>query len=307
MANIDLREIEGEFVVVGPQTQTLPLDGIRVGDVVRRIDGEAADDRVRAALDLAHGANQPARAFVVGTRLVRTNREHLALVVDDGTGERKWRGPTYELRELQHSDAVSKSWRTLEPGILYVDMDQFDADDIPPLEEALASAQALVVDLRAYPAFIIEDFLGLLSGPSLPFVRYRAPVLSKPGTWREALGPASGGGGDFAGPVVVLVDESTMSRSEYFVMALQVRKATIVVGSQTAGTDGNVSPIQLPGGLRLSFSGLEILYPNGARTQSRGVRVDIPVQPSIAGVRAGRDEILEAGRTAARKAAERGR
>ena len=61
----------------------------------------------------------------------------------------------------------------------------------------------------------------------------------------------------------MLVDESTMSRAEYFTMALQSVPGAIVVGSQTAGADGNVSSIALPGGITAHFSGVAVRYPDG--------------------------------------------
>lgn len=48
------------------------------------------------------------------------------------------------------------------------------------------------------------------------------------------------------------------------------------------------------GALRTMISGLGVFYPDGAPTQRVGVRVDVEVRPTIAGIRAGRDEVLEA-------------
>jgi C-terminal processing protease CtpA/Prc len=65
------------------------------------------------------------------------------------------------------------------------------------------------------------------------------------------------------------------------------------VGSATSGNDGNVSPIALPGGLHAMISGIGVFYPDKRRTQRIGVIPDVEVRPTIAGVRAGRDEVLE--------------
>jgi len=67
-----------------------------------------------------------------------------------------------------------------------------------------------------------------------------------------------------------------------------------VVGSQTAGADGNVSNIPLPGGQRAMFSGIGVFYPDGKPTQRVGIVPDVEVHATIAGLRAGRDEVLEA-------------
>jgi C-terminal processing protease CtpA/Prc len=67
----------------------------------------------------------------------------------------------------------------------------------------------------------------------------------------------------------------------------------IVIGSTTAGADGDVSEIPLPGGLRTAISGIGVFYPDKKPTQRVGIIPDIEVLPTIAGIRAGRDEVLE--------------
>jgi C-terminal processing protease CtpA/Prc len=65
------------------------------------------------------------------------------------------------------------------------------------------------------------------------------------------------------------------------------------VGSTTAGADGNVSEIFLPGGLRTLISGIGIYYPDGTETQRIGIVPDVVVKPTIEGIKKNRDEVLE--------------
>jgi C-terminal processing protease CtpA/Prc len=97
----------------------------------------------------------------------------------------------------------------------------------------------------------------------------------------------------YDGKIVVLVDESSLSQAEYTAIALQSAPHTVVVGSTTAGADGNVSGISLPGGLRTAISGLGVFYPDGSPSQRVGLRIDVEARPTIAGIRAGRDEVME--------------
>jgi C-terminal processing protease CtpA/Prc len=76
-------------------------------------------------------------------------------------------------------------------------------------------------------------------------------------------------------------------------MAFRAAPQAIVVGSTTAGADGNVSPIGLPGGLRTAISGIGVFYPDKRPTQRIGIVPDVEIRPTIAGIRAGRDEVLE--------------
>jgi C-terminal processing protease CtpA/Prc len=67
----------------------------------------------------------------------------------------------------------------------------------------------------------------------------------------------------------------------------------VIVGSTTSGADGNVSPFGLPGGLRTMISGLGVYYPDKQPTQRIGIVPGVDVKPTIAGIRVGRDEVLE--------------
>ncbi len=76
-------------------------------------------------------------------------------------------------------------------------------------------------------------------------------------------------------------------------MALRAAPGTLVIGSTTKGTDGNVSAIPLPGGLHTQISGIGVFYPDRHPTQRIGIVPDISVHPTVTGLRDRRDEILE--------------
>ncbi|WP_145673089.1 S41 family peptidase [Chitinophaga polysaccharea] len=56
-------------------------------------------------------------------------------------------------------------------------------------------------------------------------------------------------------------------------------------GSTTAGADGNVSYLTIPGGLNSLFTGIGVYYPNGEETQRVGIQPDIIVTPTVKGIR----------------------
>ena len=127
------------------------------------------------------------------------------------------------------------------------------------------------------------------------FARFTVGNPANPGTflWTRpvALLPAPP---MYSGSVVILVDESSQSQAEYTAIAFRSAPNSLVVGSTTAGADGNVSRIGLPGGLRTLISGIGVFYPDRRPTQQVGVVPDLVVQPTIAGIREGRDEVLDA-------------
>jgi C-terminal processing protease CtpA/Prc len=127
-----------------------------------------------------------------------------------------------------------------------------------------------------------------------PFVRFTVGDLANPGAfhWGPVLS-LSPKEPHYAGKLAILVDEVTLSSAEYTAMAFRVAPRAVVIGSTTAAADGNVSQIPLPGGLRTMVSGIGVFTPEKLPTQRVGIVPDVEVKPTIAGVRAGRDEVLQ--------------
>lgn len=100
-------------------------------------------------------------------------------------------------------------------------------------------------------------------------------------------------GNNYQGKLAVLVNENTQSSAEYTSMAFKATPNCVIIGSTTAGADGNVSRILLPGGLSTMISGIGIYYPNKVNTQRAGIVPDVVVNPTIEGIKKGKDEVLE--------------
>jgi hypothetical protein len=66
-----------------------------------------------------------------------------------------------------------------------------------------------------------------------------------------------------------------------------------IVGSATAGTNGDIAQIAEPTGCTTIFTGRRVTRLDGSRFHLIGVQPTIPVSRTIAGISAGRDEVLE--------------
>jgi C-terminal processing protease CtpA/Prc len=153
----------------------------------------------------------------------------------------------------------------------------------------------LIIDIRNYPSEFMVFALGsLLVEDETPFARFTEGDLSNPGAfhWTKSvvLQPQSP---HYTGKVVILVDEVSESQAEYTTMAFRAVRGAIVVGNTTAGADGNVSSLPLPGGLHTMISGIGVFYPDQTPTQRIGIVPNVQVKATIAGVRNGSDEVLE--------------
>jgi C-terminal processing protease CtpA/Prc len=97
----------------------------------------------------------------------------------------------------------------------------------------------------------------------------------------------------YKGKIVIIINETTQSQAEYTAMALRTAPNATVIGSTTAGADGDVVKFMLPGGVNTMISGYGVYYPDGKETQRIGIVPDIEVKPTVQGVREGKDELLE--------------
>lgn len=73
------------------------------------------------------------------------------------------------------------------------------------------------------------------------------------------------------------------------------------IGEPSAGTNGVPITVQLPGGFSMRFTGMRVPLQDGTALQGHGIVPDQVVHPTLTGVRAGRDEVLETALEVARK------
>jgi len=107
--------------------------------------------------------------------------------------------------------------------------------------------------------------LPLFKNPGV-FYFYKKPVSAGPETHNSDY---------YKGRVILLVNEKTQSHAEFTCMSFQQAPDVTVIGSQTAGADGNITKFTVPGGVTTTFSSLGIYYPDGSPTQRIGIVSDI--------------------------------
>ncbi|WP_443946662.1 S41 family peptidase [Pedobacter sp. AW1-32] len=171
----------------------------------------------------------------------------------------------------------------------FFDKDLPKETDLSRYSAELKNKKAIIFDMRKYPQSpgLFGYYLPLVLGKApFAFARYYAADLQNPGAFVHKEGienymyVAKDGtkplGDLYPGKIVILTDENTQSMGEWFSMMLRQFSAnTTVIGSQTAGADGDVKRLILPGGYRFSFTGNGIFYPDGRETQRIGIKPDI--------------------------------
>jgi C-terminal processing protease CtpA/Prc len=92
---------------------------------------------------------------------------------------------------------------------------------------------------------------------------------------------------------VILVNEITQSSSEFQAMVYKSLPNSTIVGSTTAGADGSLATINLPGYIVSAISGIGVYFPDGRETQRIGILPDIFIRPTIKGIINNKDEVLD--------------
>jgi C-terminal processing protease CtpA/Prc len=297
---VNLRMVDGRAFVTGySKEDTGKASGLRVGDEIAALDGVPVSEMVKGWIPNYAASNDTVRLRTITNLL--TNGQCGPATVNVKRGDA---AITMIATRLRLVEAGAQSWthdlpgpafRMLTPEIAYVKLSMLKNEDVVIDLLVALETKGLIVDDRNYPQGTAFELGSRLVEKSTEFAIFSVADMSNPGAFHTmpaeaVLTPAEP---HYAGKVVILVDEETMSQAEYTAMALRAAPNAIVVGSMTAGADGNVSRIPLPGGLQSLISGVGVFYPDGSPTQRVGIHVDVEARPTIEGIRAGRDEVLE--------------
>ena len=296
------RFIEGQAVVTGYSNATTGrATGLQVGDIVESLDGTPVQELVKRWAPYYPASNQPTRLRDMARVLTRGACTAARVSVRRAAGATTITAERQPLANIDRQaglthDTPGDTFRLLSDQVAYLKLSSVQSTQAPSYIERAKGTKGLVIDIRNYPSDFVVFALGsLLVEQPTPFARFTTGDLDNPGTFRWSVGPLSltPQQPHYPGTIVVLVDETSLSQAEYTAMAFRTAPQAIVVGSTTAGADGNVSQIALPGGLRTAISGIGVFYPDKRPTQRIGIVPDVEVRPTIAGIRAGRDEVLE--------------
>jgi len=299
-----MRWVEDRVVVVGWADEFFGrATGLQIGDAILAVGGRPVPELMAEWAPYYSASNEPQRKMYlakavargpVGSCRLRVLREGEEIEL---TAERMAYDKIDQMVGRWHTLA-GPAYRMLMPEVAYMALNGIKRDSVTTwIEDALAQgATGLVIDCRAYPGdFPIFTLGGHLVEEPTQFVTFTRADPANPGAfmWHDYI-PLDPVAPHFPGNVVVLVDEASMSSAEYHALAFRAAPQAVVMGSTTSGADGNVSRFALPGGLTTMISGIGVFDDERQPTQRVGIVPDEVVLPTIAGIRDGRDEVLEA-------------
>ena len=290
--------VEGRLALDGRAAEG--ADALQRGDVVTAIDGVSLDELADRYGSMIAASNTSWRERMLAMVLARGACGERQIAVERGgasmTVAIEWL-PASETK-ISPYPAFGREGEVIQQidDITYVRFADLKRDQLPDLLEAANAGDGLILDMRGYVSdFLVFELGKLLVDEPTEFVTFTAADVSAPGRFlwgaRPVLQPDPQGR-SISVPVVAIVNAATVSSPEYHAMAWRAAGVTIV-GSTTAGADGNVSTLPLPDGAGMRFSGIGVYYPDQSPTQRIGIVPDVMAAPTLAGLAAGRDEQLE--------------
>jgi C-terminal processing protease CtpA/Prc len=289
--------VEDELVV----THVAIVDGAgpNPGDVIESIDGRTSQQLWDDLDAMISGATEQwARYRALQEIVVREAGAHFTAELRTPDGLR------YSIRsqavpagpgfEEPRPDKIEQ----LEPRIWYVDIGRINDRDFTEALPNLRRARGIVFDLRGYPGQLSTIVISHLIDEPVTCAQWHVPIVRWPdranmkfqfSNWEVAPREPR-----LKGRIAFITDGRAISYAETYLGIIEHYELAEIVGGPTAGTNGNVNPIRLPGGYTISWTGMKVLKHDGAQHHGVGIQPTVPVQRTIRGVAGGRDELLDA-------------
>ena len=274
------------------------LDDLRLGDAVVAVNQVPVIDIYQKNEKYIGGSNTAVKKLENAYRWIfngSTDSVNITFERDGVIQNKTIR--RYAYSAFKSNDPAPVKWKRINNDIGYVNMeeDAVLAKDLPAMMKELWDTKAIIFDFRKYPEFIIKDLLKYLNpSPKMSAIAIE-PDLTYPGRfrWTKPGYVGKNNSKPYQGRVIILADQDTQSRSEYFVMAMQTVEGSITIGRQTSGADGDVLPYTFFDDKRSTITGRGIFYPDKTETQRVGIRIDIEIPYTREDITNGRDAVLE--------------
>ena len=287
--------VEGKPVVAVITNEAATTAGISLGDELLAIDGRPIADRISEVRDHVSSSTE---GYLETYSVYNAPRGEIGS--EPVMKFRRPDGSEYETRvERLFSYRVAPSgpkWKMLEGNIGYANLSNVTFEDLEPMFRELMGTRAIIFDMRGYPAVssvALAHRLNVTGKTRIAQIRIPHIVGGEVREYFELqdIGPSPFA--PYRGKTFMLIDPRAISASEHMALALETVAETTFVGTPTAGANGNISILIQPGDNLMTFTAMDVRHADGSQLQRRGIQPDVTVGQTIAGIAAGRDEVLE--------------
>jgi C-terminal processing protease CtpA/Prc len=298
-ASVELTFVESKPVVTGFYDEKLGKEtGLVIGDIISSINNKPVEEIIKESLKYAPASNYPTKLRDISSNLLRTNDSIIKIEFIRGDKREIKKLKTFSSKEINmysKYQITDTCFKLINKDIAYINNGSLKREYLPKIWKEIENTTGLIIDIRNYPSdFPIYDLSSYLMPKRTPFVKFTNGSIESPGlfTFTKSLNVGKKNKSYFKGKVVILINEISQSSAEFHTMAYRVNPNSTVIGSTTAGADGNVSQFYLPGGISTMISGIGVYYPDGKETQRIGIVPNIELKPTIQGITKEQDELI---------------
>ena len=298
-----VRWVEGAAVVTAVGSDEAKAAGILPGDAITAVDGEPVPARIERLTRYVTASTKAALINkICGRYLLLGPAGPAVLSVQSPGGAvrevRLTRDPKVTVQPPPAGEVV----RNLSGNFGYADLTRLKVSEVDGLFERLKGTRGLILDMRGYPqgtAWSIAPYINTRKAKvGAQFRRSQVAALSdEEGEsgffFSQPLPPLAPGKELYTAPVVMIIDDRAISQSEHSGLFYEAANGTKFIGAATAGANGDITNFSLPGGIRVIFTGHDVRHADGRQLQRIGLTPDLEAAPTRAGLRAGKDEVLE--------------
>lgn len=291
-----IKIVEEKVIITSLHNDSLAkISDLRVNDVITKVKGKTIKQIINENQKYVEGSNQFAKFknFYWAIFNGNTDTVEIEFVRDGKTAVKTIKRYLYQDLKIKFEE--KDKFKLLENNTGYVDMGFIEIDDIPTMMNQFKDTKAIVFDIRNYPNETLHAISEYLNPEPKEYIKFIYPDLNYPGKyiWTESDKCGKKNDNYYKGKVVILINEETMSQAEQTAMCFQVAPHATIIGSQTAGADGNKFKFEIIKGFKSSFTGIGVFYPNKKETQRIGIIPNIKIKPTILGMTQGKDEVLD--------------
>ncbi len=275
------------------------VNDIQYGDVFLSVNSKSIEQIIKEKYEYIEASNNPSKLrdfyyaiFNGNTDSVEVTFERNGIISSKIITRYYYSELNFDWLKYYNQRALCK---IIDGNIAYVNVGHLSLANVDSILREIQNTSGIIFDLRNGANGTMFKIAEFLNTDPQPFAKPAIPDISYPGRFIYTNTYYCGlkNKNAYKGKVILLFNDSTQSHAEFTLMALETAPNVISIGSQTAGADGNVSCICLPGDFKTCFSGVGIYYPDGRETQRIGIVPDIEVMQTIEGIRQKRDELLE--------------
>ena len=274
-----------------------PIPGLSIGDEIIKVNNQKISAYVAEMRSRISGSPQWVN-FLISKEISRGMRGYSTLL-ELRTGRKINLHYTLHyfnyLWFFKRDDTIQS--KEISQEVLYVNLNYLPTDSLIAKIETMRKYKGIIFDLRGYPLPNLRSFLPYLeiendsnwmmrADSIQPYFKSYKPIFLQ---WNlpKVTNPLKN-------IHVLLIDGRSISYAESVSLLFKTYgKSNYVIGTPSAGANGNINRVDLLNGFSFTFTGLKVTFPDSFQHFIYGVKPDVLVKEKSIYLKQGRDIFIE--------------